>query len=435
MRHDPDVLVVGGGVAGLFCALQLSRRGGSVAVLERGPVGGPQSSSYGNTGFVGTHGAGALAEPGMLALGLRGLADRQAAVVIRPRLEADMLRWLWQFRRACNDADARASLSVLVSLKQRSLIMLRELCDGDGPAGGGLAAAFAEPGMLVVFGTERAFGAAQRGVPDAVARGIPLRVLSAAELAELEPDAGFEVCGALYNEEGALLRVPEFVTALGDRLAGAGVDVCPGTEVTGFDVAAGRVSGVRTSRGTFRPGEVVIAAGAWSARCARMLGIRLMLQPVKGYSLTVKAPASAPRRPVLLAEGRVAVSPSGDQLRFGGVLEISGLGGRDSAARFAGLRRTVQAYLPSMERTPVTQSWTGLRPCAPDSLPFLGRAAPYRNVLVAAGGGQMGMGLAPACGELIAQLVAGQRPEMDLTPLRVDRFGSAADGVMSGVTR
>jgi len=239
MRHDPDVLVVGGGVAGLFCALQLSRRGGSVAVLERGPVGGPQSSSYGNTGFVGTHGAGALAEPGMLALGLRGLADRQAAVVIRPRLGADMLRWLWQFRRACNDADARASLSVLVSLKQRSLIMLRELCDGDGPAGGGLAAAFAEPGMLVVFGTERAFGAAQRGVPDAVARGIPLRVLSAAELAELEPDAGFEVCGALYNEEGAFLRVPE--PKVGKNRMHLDVAVGGGRDTTPRDVRWARI--------------------------------------------------------------------------------------------------------------------------------------------------------------------------------------------------
>jgi D-amino-acid dehydrogenase len=421
MRDDPDVLVIGGGVAGLFCALALSRRG-SVAVLERGEVGGAQSASHGNTGFVGTHGAGALAEPGMLARGLRGLLDREAAVVIRPRADPDMLRWLREFRRACRDDSARASLRVLVELKQRGLVMLRELCAADS----GLAATFAEPGMLVVFRTERAFGQARRGVPDAVARGIPLRVLSPAELAGLEPDAGFEVCGALYNEEGAFLRVPEFVTGLGRAVAAAGAEVRPGTEVTGFEVSAGRVSAVRTNRGTLRPGEVVIAAGAWSARCARLLGLRLMLQPVKGYSVTVKAPARAPRRPVLLAEGRVAVSPLGDQLRFGGVLEISGLDGHDSPGRFAGLRRTVQAYLPSLERTETAQAWTGLRPCAPDSLPLLGRAAPYRNVLVAAGGGQMGMGLAPACGTLIAQLVAGEPPDLDLAPLRVDRFGSPA---------
>jgi D-amino-acid dehydrogenase len=431
MRHDPDVLVVGGGVAGLFCAYHLSHHGGSVAVLERGAVGGAQSCSYGNTGFVGTHGAAALAGPGLLVQGLRGLLSPAAAVAVRPSLRGGMPGWLWQFRRACRSQQAQAGLHLLADMKQRSLEMLRELCQ---PAG--LAATLTTPGMVVAFKTPREFERARRAVPQAVARGVPLRALSLAELRALEPDAEFDVCGALYNEEGAFLRVPDFVVELGRAVQDAGVEIHPHTEVTGFGVTRSGVNGravdqVRTTRGDFRPGEVVIAAGAWSYECARALGLRLTLQPVKGYSITVKAPRNAPRRPALLTEGSVAVSPSGDRIRFGGVLEMSGLDRTISPGRADGLRRIVRAYLPGLTGTETVETWTGLRPCTPDNLPFLGRAEPYRNVYVAAGHGQMGMGLAPVGGKLIAQLIAGQPPDLDLAPFRVGRFSDRAGGSTS----
>lgn len=408
VRTDPDVLVIGGGAVGLFCAYHLHRRGASVSVVERGTVGGAQSSSSGNTGFVGTHGVSVLAEPGLLGRGLRGLADPAAPVVVRPGADRELLRWLWQFRRACRGA---TDASPLVAMKQRSLAMLREDFGTD--------AAFTESGMVLAFKTEQAFARASATVPDAVARGIPLRVLTRAELSELEPGTEFDIYGALYNEEGAFLRVPEFTAGLGRTLTAGGVQIHEQTSVTGF---TGAVDSVRTTRGEFRPGAVVIAAGAWSAACAAMLGIRLTLQPVRGYSITVQAPPGGPRRPVLLAEGRAAVSPFGDQVRFAGVLEIAGMGRPPSPRRSDGLRRIVGGYLPELARARAVQTWSGLRPCTPDSLPFLGRAEAARNVFVAAGHGAMGMGLAPAGGLLIAQAVAGQQPDLDLKPFRLDRF-------------
>jgi len=416
MRSDPDVLVVGGGAVGLFCAYHLNGRGASVAVIERGTVGGAQSSSSGNTGFVGTHGVSVLAEPGMLARGLRGLLNPAAPVVVRPGPDRELLRWLTHFRRACRDASARDGLDVLVELKQRSLAMLRDLCARD--------ATFTESGMVLVFKTAQAFSRAVASVPSAVARGIPLRALSPASLRELEPDTEFDIHGALYNEEGAFLRVPSFVTGLGRTLSARGVDIRESTEVVGFGVSGDEtVHQVRTTRGDFRPGAVVIAAGAWSPQCARLLDVRLTLQPVRGYSVTVEAPPGGPRRPVLLAEGRAAVSPFGDQVRFAGILELSGLNHGPSRRRADGLRRIVGAYLPGLARARAVQTWSGLRPCTPDSLPLLGGAETYRNVFVAAGHGAMGMGLAPASGMLIAQAVAGEQPDLDLKPFRIGRFG------------
>lgn len=424
MRRDPDVLVVGAGVAGLFCAYFLRRSGASVTVIERGQVGGAQSCSSRNTGFVGTQGAAPLAEPGVLSQGLRWLTSPQSPFAIRPRASPELISWLWQFRRFCNEADARTCFGLLLDLKRRSLAILTEVCGT-----GDLAESLTARGMIVAFKTERGFDKACRSVPQAVASGVPLRVLDAAELRALEPGVEFDVHGALFNAEGATLATPGFLTAFAARLAEQGVQFVPDTEVTGFrrlrDGADGtrRIGGVRTSAGDFNPGEVVIAAGAWSPRCARLAGIRLLLQPAKGYTVTIAAPAFAPRLPVLLGEGKVALMPLGDRLRFGGTLELAGLSRATSQARVNGIVSTVRSYLPGLDVGGEQEVWSGFRPCTPDSLPFIGRARPYQNLSVACGHGYIGMGLAPVGGRLIAQLIAGQKPEIDLTPFRVDRFG------------
>jgi D-amino-acid dehydrogenase len=417
IRLDPDVLVIGGGVVGLFCAYYLRSSGATVAVVERGSVGGPQSCSYGNTGFVGTQGAAPLNEPGVLSQGMRWLLDSQSPFYIKPRLDRELASWLWHFRRACNEEDFKAGFGVLLEMKRQSLQILRELCGS-----GDLAATFTEPGMVVAFRTPQGFEKACRAVQATVANGVPLRVLDTGELSALEPDTEFDICGALFNPEGAYLHVPEFVVEFARVLADRGVQIQEQAEVTGFDVVGRSVARVRTTRGDFRPGEVVIAAGIWSAECARKLAIGLKIQAAKGYSVTIAAPPSAPRLPILLSEGKVAVVPLGDRLRFGGTLELAGLDATVSQRRLDGIRRTVRAYLPGLEETETIEVWSGFRPCTPDSIPFLGRADPYRNLSVASGHGYVGMGLAPVGGRLIAQIIAGQQPDMDLAPFRIGRF-------------
>ncbi len=422
--NEPDVIVVGGGVVGLFCAYYLRLAGANVTVLDRGQIGGDQSCSARNTGFVGTQGAAPLAEPGVLRQGIRWLASQQSPFSIRPRPSPALVSWLWHFRKLCNEADARACFAVLLDLKRRSLDIFREVC-----ATGDLAAAFTNRGMVVAFKTEHGFDKACRSLPQAVERGVPLRVLDATELRELEPDVDFDIHGALFNAEGAALEVPVFLTAFASALEAMGVRFAPRVQVTGFEVAVssggGReIRGVRTARGDFTAGEVVIAAGALSARCARLLGVGLTLQPAKGYTVTIAAPPAAPKLPVLLSEGKVALMPLGRTLRFGGTLELAGLRTSVSRKRVDGIVATVRSYLPGLAIGANQQVWSGLRPCTPDSLPYLGRVERYVNLSVACGHGYIGMGLAPASGKLVAQIIAGEQPDIDPAPFRVGRFGS-----------
>lgn len=396
----PDVLVIGAGAAGLCCAYFLRLAGRSVTVLERAAVADPSSCSSGNTGFV-AHGGAPLTGAGAL---LRTLRPPDLAT----------LRWLWLLRGAREAAPA--GRATLVAMKHRSLAVLRELC-----AAGDLARAFTVSGMVVAFRTAQGLRAARATVPAAVAAGIPVRELTPGGLRELEPGTAFAVPAALYQDGCGYLDPARFLGALAGLLRGMGVEIREHTAVLGFDTRRDRLCRVLTTAGDVAPGETVLAAGTWSGSLARRLGVPLPLQPLKGYAVTVPAPPGSPRGPLLLSEDSVAVRPLGGRLRVAGGLELTG--DRSVSRRAVSrLLRTVQAYLPALDLDGPRDVWTGLRPSTPDSLPYLGRTGRYANLTLAFGHGHVGMGLAPAAGRLVAQIVTGQPTDLDVRPFRTDRF-------------
>jgi D-amino-acid dehydrogenase len=414
--HEPDVLVIGGGVAGLWCAYFLRLAGHTVTVLDRRAVGDPGASSSGNTGFV-AHGGVPLAGPRVLRHGLASVLRPDDRLALPPTLDRRRLNWVWQLHRAGRPEQVQRSAALMAELKRRSLEILHGLRVSDQPHPD-----FHAAGVVQAYKTAASFARARQALPRAVASGVRLRVLEPDELRALEPDAEFDIAGALYNEGGGFLRVPNFVVSLAHTLAGMGVDMVENCTVEGFEVSGRSVVGLRTDRGDFRPREIVVAAGSWSAVLARMLDVELELQPVRGYTITVRRPENGPRGLVLLVEGTVAVRPFHDQLRYGGDMTLAGLDTSIARRRVARVLRTVREHLPAMQRTETTQVWAGLRPCTPDSLPFIGRVPAYDNVTVAAGHGHNGMGLTPVGGQLVAQLLEGTAPVMDLAPFRLDRY-------------
>jgi len=393
---EPDVLIIGAGIAGLWCGYFLNRAGLRVTVLDRSPIGDPGASSSGNTGFLGTGGL-PLAGPGALSAGLRSLLRPDDRLALPPTWQLDRLRWLWQFHRAGSQRQAVRSMAGMLALKRRSWQLMRELA----------LPGFTASGMLHLYRTEEGFARARNGLPRLLESGVPMRELDDGQLRELEPDTEFAVAGALFNPDAGYFAAPEFSNLLARALTEAGATVMPGVTVTGFRTSAGSITEVGSSAGGFRPAEVLLAAGSWSGRLARLLELDLPVQPVKGYTITVKAPADAPRHPVLLAEDMVAVRPFGDRLRFGGDLSLAGWHPTVSRRRVNRMLAGVRAHLPALNWTE-QEVWTGFRPCTPDSLPLLGQAPGYRNLTIATGHGHNGMALAPAAGELVTQLLLDQ---------------------------
>ncbi len=411
-----DVVIIGGGIVGVCAAYYLSRAGARVTVVEQGEI--AAGSSYGNAGLVVPSHSIPLAAPGVWWKGLKWMRDPESPFYIKPRLDPALLAWLWRFRRACSQAHVRRAMPLLRDLSYASLGLFRELSALDG-----LEFGFRQDGALGVYRTKAGF---EEGVHEAALLGqggLSTKVLDAAAARALEPALAADVVGAVLFPDDAHLIPDRFVRGLARVAASLGVRFRTETEVLGFRTAGARIAAVETTRGDLEAGEVVLAAGSWSARLARTLGLALPIEPAKGYSVTYERPADGPRIPLLCGEARVAVTPMGETLRFAGTLELAGLDLSINRRRVAALVRGARRYLAGADDLRVLEIWRGLRPCTPDGLPIVGRPARLANLILATGHAMIGVSLGPVTGKLVAQLVAGEPPLVDLRPLSPERFG------------
>jgi D-amino-acid dehydrogenase len=215
------------------------------------------------------------------------------------------------------------------------------------------------------------------------------------------------------------------VAALADDLTDQGVEIRSRTPVTGFGGRAPTLSGVETPEGAIPADAVLIAAGAWSGRLAKLAGRRLPIEAGKGYSLDYAPPPRPVSTPLSLHEARVAVTPFADSVRLAGTMELSGLNEIIRPERVAAIARAAAGCLRDWSADPAraTTVWTGMRPLTPDGLPVIGLLPGYGNLAVASGHAMLGVTLAPATGEAIAELLtAGRAPDV-LLPFDPARFG------------
>ena len=201
-----------------------------------------------------------------------------------------------------------------------------------------------------------------------------------------------------------------------------GARILTGHEVIALEREGRRISRIRTTRGDFVASEVVIAGGAWSPGLVAGLGLRLPVQGAKGYSVTVRCPADFGETPLMLAETKVFVTPMGEVLRFGGTLELAGLDLSVNLRRVHAVRRAVARVLPGVESEPHVETWRGLRPLTPDDRPILGRPRAFENLVVATGHGLSGISQGVISGKLVAEIVRGDRPSLEIAAFSPDRF-------------
>ncbi len=168
----------------------------------------------------------------------------------------------------------------------------------------------------------------------------------------------------------------------------------------------------------------MIAAGSWSAKLLKKIGIKILLQDGKGYSLTLADPKMKPTYPTILSEGKVAMTPMGNDLRVGGTLEISNFNPRINQNRLQGIVESVPRYFPDFEiqKSELDKVWHGFRPCTPDGLPYLGKSHKFDNLTIATGHAMMGMSLGPATGKIVSQIILNKKTDLDLRLMNPDRF-------------
>ncbi len=379
-------------------------------------------SSYGNAGMIVPSHAIPLAMPGAIRQALPWLFDATSPFYIKPRPDLALLDRLWRFRSASNAAALHRAIPVLLQLNQASLGLFRRLA-GDAE----LDFNFEQRGGLYVYLSQAGL---EKGIHEAELLhqyGGESAILDTAGVRELSPAIRPAVVGGIYYREDAHLIPDRFVHGMANLVRRQGTEICTSTEVLACETNGGRVVRVVTTRGDYAPEQVVLAAGAWSPQLAHTLGVRLPVQPAKGYSITIPRPAATLLDvPLHLAERKVAVTPMGDMLRFAGTLELAGLDLSINRRRVNAIQLAAHEYLdldpgPTLEPN-TTEIWRGLRPLTPDTLPIIGRSRHLANLTVATGHGMMGVSLGPITGKLVAQLIRGEQPEFDLSLLSVERF-------------
>ncbi|MCU0341547.1 MAG: FAD-binding oxidoreductase [Spirosomaceae bacterium] len=413
-----SVTIIGGGVSGLFSAYYLQKAGCHVSIIEQGSF--ADGCSFGNAGMIVPSHIVPLAQPGMIAKGLRWMLRSTSPFYVKPRLSWDLARWGMLFWKHATEAHVQRSIPVLRDISLLSKQLFQDLA-----ASGEVDFGWHERGLMMLYknaDTEHEMAEEARLANRA---GITANLLTAQAVQDLEPQVRVDVRGAVYYPGDAHINPNLLIKNLIAHLRKNGVQIFENEEVVGFEKRQDQLATLHTSRQSLPLEELVVAAGAWSPVLTQKLGLSLPLQGGKGYSFMLKNVTQNIQIPAIMLEARATATPMGADLRFAGTLEVAGTDLSINMNRVRGIVQGIQQFYPEIEvQIPEKeQVWSGLRPCSPDGLPYIGRVKKYQNLTLATGHGMMGISLGPATGRLIADVLTAQPHSMDIKAFEPMRFG------------
>jgi D-amino-acid dehydrogenase len=440
-----NVIIIGGGAIGLCSAYYLHKAGASVTVIDKGEFG--HGSSLHNAGYVCPSHFIPLASPGIIAKGLKWMLSPTSPFYIKPRFDSDFISWAWKFRQSCTQENVKRAMPLLRDLGNASLDLYREFVamsdrtlnessmarpvGSPRPSEKGFDFEWKEKGLLTLYRTEGGRHHCEEEAELAAKLGIEAKLYDNAGLQSLEPNVEMRAGGGLYFPGDCHMTPAKFVVGLAKYLEANGVKLIKNKTVLGFvrrtpfgEVRGNRIVEVKTSDGNLMADEFVLAGGSWSPTIAKELGIKLLIQAGKGYSVTIDRKDRKPEIPFILSEARVAVTPMGDTIRFAGTMEIAGLNTSITRRRVDAILNSLQHYFGGFEKSDFdgVEPWAGLRPVSPDGLPYVGRFKSYPNLIAATGHAMVGISLATVTGKLVSEIATNMNPSIDISLLSPDRF-------------
>jgi D-amino-acid dehydrogenase len=417
----PHVVVIGAGIVGAATAVELLRDGHRVTILEPGEPGGEQAASYGNGTLLNPSSVIPMSSPGIWRQAPGWLADPLGPLAIRWRYLPRLLPWLTRFLRAgASEARVAATAQALRPLLLDAPELHRRLAEE-----AGVGELISRQGVLFVFPSRADFEADRLAWRLRRENGVRWLELSADELRQREPALSRRYTFAVLVEENGQCRDPgAYVAALVRHAVAQGAELRRARAV-GFRIESARLRAVRTEADDIAADRAVIAAGAWSHVLAAAAGDRVPLETERGYHAVITDPGIAPRYAVMPSDGKMACVMTAQGLRLAGQVELAGLDAAPNWQRAAVLRdfaRQVFPDLPADLPEEKVKVWMGHRPSTPDGLPCIGPASLCADVVHAFGHGHVGLTAGAATARLVADLVSGKRPLVDLAPYSAQRF-------------
>lgn len=410
-----QVLVLGAGVIGTSSAWFLRQSGYDVCVVDRQAQPATETS-YANGGQVSVSHAEPWANPSAPLKVLRWLAQDDAPLLFRPRLDPQQWRWCFNFLLECLPARSNRNIARITELglySRRTLVELRREL--------GLHYDDLQRGILHFYTSQDEFDAAQAPAQVMRDHGCELDMLTRDEVIAREPALRFTtapIVGGSFTSSDESGDARAFTRQLAEHAARAGVSFRFNTAVVDLHVARGRLTGVgiRNAEGayeTLRADAYVLALGSFSPSLAKKIGLRLPIYPAKGYSATVpvREPERAPTVSLTDDEYKLVFSRLGDNLRIAGTAELSGYDVSLNDVRCQALLRRTLDLFPDAFAPEEASFWTGLRPATPSNVPLIG-ATRYDNLFLNTGHGTLGWTHACGSARALTDIMSGRRPEV-----------------------
>ncbi|MBX2883636.1 MAG: FAD-binding oxidoreductase [Granulosicoccus sp.] len=411
------VAVIGAGIVGVSTAIWLQRKGHDVVLIDReGPAAG---TSYGNAGVLAACSVVPVTVPGLIGKVPKMLLDGDSPLFLRWTYLLRLMPWLRQYLKHCNPEDVRRIAKALTPILSDTLAQHQALAQ-DTPA-----AEFIRP-------TDYYFVYENRSIFEAEALSWGIRRECGYEWEELDTDeliardpgfaggsSGFAVS---VGKHGFITDPGRYVKTLAEYFLQQGGNIFVGS-VDDLQGHQGWVSGVVTDNGVVECERAVVATGVWSEALTRKLGVRVPMEAERGYHVEFYGADRLPQHPSMIASGKFVATPMTGRLRCAGIVEFGGLKALASRKPLDLLRRQVHAVFPGITYDR-TEEWLGHRPAPVDSIPLIGELGELSGVYAGFGHQHVGLTGGAKTGRILADLISGHDPGLDMTPYRPDRFSA-----------
>lgn len=408
------VAVVGAGVIGAAIALELQRRGLQVTLIDKGEPG--RGTSYGNMASIALDFA-AGSGPSTWRKIPRWLLDPEGPVWLRPAYALKITPWFLRFLAAGRPSRLRAIEDAGMALSDRALSDFRAMLDAIGAPD-----LMTDEGCLAIYETEAEF-TGDRGHLDLMRRyGFGFDILGGSDIRAIEPALSPSIARAVLLPDNKTIRNPyQLVVRLADAARGLGASFVSGA------VRNVEKSGDGTSVVLLESGEritvdrVVLAAGVHTRFLAEKLGEPIPLETERGYHTQIMQPGISMRYSVIWPHRAFMITPTAGGIRVGGNVELAGLDAAPDFRRARVLVRHAQRAVPGLKVEEATE-WMGHRPSLPDTIPIISPSSKMQGVWYATGHGHLGLTYSATTAQLVADMVTGRKPAVDLAPFRIDRY-------------
>ncbi|KAB5484764.1 MULTISPECIES: NAD(P)/FAD-dependent oxidoreductase [Flagellimonas] len=410
------VIVVGGGISGLFSAYYLVKEGYEVTVLDQTDM--TSGASYINAGYITPSHFIPLAAPGIITQGLKWMLDSSSPFYIKPRWDVEFFKWTLLFKKSATHSKVKKAMPVLMELNLKSRDLYEEMLSAQH-----FDFHYERKGVLMAYCSDKAEEEEHEVAEQAIKKGLDVSVLTKEALHEIQPVFSDKVKGAVHYKCDAHMTPHHFMQQLKDWLQLQGVRFRMGQRVEDVIVEGKKIVAMKTHNTVFEADGFVLACGSWTSKLASTLGLNVPIQGGKGYSMDVERPTGI-TLPTILVDARMAITPMDGFTRFAGTMEFSGNNDTIQKERVEALAKAVKTHYQNVEilQAEKDRATSGLRPVSPDGLPYIGKTSKYNNLVIASGHAMMGWSLGPITGKLVAQEVANTKPLIDLSPLSPDRF-------------